>query len=80
MLIIRLIYIKDVAVLDARDLVPCGDVFSMRLEDRYLSVCGKVYELSEDVPKFRKAVLRTAAGVYLVDCDESMNCVASRSR
>lgn len=79
-MIIRLIYIKDVAILDAKDLVPCGDAFSMRLRGKLLSMCGNEYELSDDVPKFRKAALRTAGGVYLVECDEDMNCVAARSR
>ncbi len=79
-MIIKLIYIKDIAILDAKDLVPCGDAFSMRLKGKLISICGNVYELSEDIPKFRKGALRAANGVYLIECDEDMNCVAARSR
>ncbi|MGC8583136.1 MAG: hypothetical protein ACP5I3_05865 [Thermoproteus sp.] len=79
-MIVRLIYIKDTAIVEARDLSTCGDAFALKIEGRYVSICGNTYELSEEIPKFRKGVLKAADGVFLVECDEDMNCLAARSR
>ncbi|MEZ0248134.1 MAG: hypothetical protein ABWJ97_02570 [Thermoproteus sp.] len=78
-MILRLIYVRDSAIIEAQELVPCGDAFSFKIADRSLSICGNAYELSEEVPKFKKAVLRTRSGVYLVECDDDMNCIAAKT-
>ncbi|MEL9990810.1 MAG: hypothetical protein QXP98_10620 [Thermoproteus sp.] len=79
-MILRLIYVRDSAIIEAQELTPCGDAFSFKIEGGLLSICGNAYELSEEVPKFRRAVLRTKSGVYLVECDDDMNCIAAKTR
>jgi hypothetical protein len=79
-MIVKFIYIKDTAIVEARGLSTCGDAFSLKIEGKYVQMCGNTYELSEEVPRFRRGMLKAADGVYLIECDDGMNCLAARSR
>lgn len=77
MISIKLIVVKDVAIIEA-DLEGCGQAFSFRAEGKELDICGSRYELSEELPRFRKAVLKLRNGVYLGECDGPL-CIAARA-
>lgn len=75
---IKIISAKDVLLIESPDLPACGDAFSFRAEGRELDLCGARYELSEELPSFRRAVLKIGGGVYLAECDENSRCIAAK--
>ncbi|MBP1449400.1 MAG: hypothetical protein JZD41_05255 [Thermoproteus sp.] len=51
---IKIISIKDVLLIESPDLPACGDAFSFRAEGRELDLCDARYELSEELPSFKR--------------------------
>lgn len=76
----KFILARDAALISAPEMELCSDVLTFRIEGRRLELCGRAYELSEEPPRFKRGVIRAKNGVFLVECDDAMICIAARSR
>ncbi|MFN7105165.1 MAG: hypothetical protein ACK4M3_01035 [Pyrobaculum sp.] len=73
-MIVKVVQIRDVAILQT-DVEPCGDVIYFTIGGRKWEICGKIYELGEEL-EFRRGLLFLGGRPYLVECEEG-RCIAT---
>ncbi|MEZ0319344.1 MAG: hypothetical protein ABWK05_05045 [Pyrobaculum sp.] len=75
-MIVKVVQIRDVAIIEM-DVAPCADVFIFTIRGREVEMCGKVFELSEELV-FRKGLLILNKSAYFVECEEG-TCIAAKT-
>lgn len=77
-MIIKAVYVRDVAIIEI-DLEPCADVFTFKVKNDEIELCGKSLALSETLASFRKGLLIMRKQPFFVEC-ENGECVAARAQ
>ncbi|MEM0369103.1 MAG: hypothetical protein QXK71_07735 [Pyrobaculum sp.] len=76
-MIVKVVQIRDVVIIET-ELSPCADVFTFRIVNKFLEICGSVYQLSEELEAFRKGLLILRKTPYFFECEEGV-CIAAKT-
>ncbi len=72
----KVIKFRHVAILEI-DLQPCADVFVFTVNGGVFEICGKVFEIGEDLGEFKKGILILKKTPFSVECEEG-RCLAAK--
>jgi len=78
-MIIKVVQVRDVAIIKVEELQPCADVLTFKA-GRELEICGMRYELSDDLGEFKKGLLILGGVPFFVECNEERLCIAARAK